>query len=146
MTMDHLCYSHLLNKSGQDRINTTYYYQLPSLSFQERNPSVIVVQQPEGMAELHEAQLHGLHSDEYWEDDASSTASGGSSGVSSLSTSSSSQCQKFYLNLRLEVNERMLSSSDDEITSATTLSESSWQRQRMRRKRRRGRYFTNSYG
>ena len=101
---------------------------------------MIVVQQPEGMADLSENHLHGLQSEDYW-DDASSTASSGSSGTGSSHLLSSNHCQRFFVNLRLEVNERMLSSSEDEVTNGGLVG-TSWQRQRMRRKRRRGKFFS----
>ena len=89
---------------------------------------MIVLPQPEELAELNEATLHGLHSDEYFDDDASST--------SSNKSSSHSQCQKFYLNLRLEVNERLLTSSDDD---SSTSSITYWQRKhRLRKKKKKG--------
>ena len=97
---------------------------------------MIVVQQPEGMANLSEDHLHGLQSDDHW-DDASSTASSGSSGTGSSYLSSSNHCQRFFHNLRLEVNERMLSSSEDELTNNGLIT-TSWQRYRVRRKKKRG--------
>ena len=91
------------------------------------------------MADLSEDHLHGLQSEDYW-DDASSTASSGSSGTGSSHLLSSNHCQRFFVNLRLEVNERMLSSSEeDELTNG--LVGTSWQRQRMRRKRRRSKFI-----
>lgn len=91
--------------------------------------------QPEELAELNEAYLHGLHSDEYFEDDASSTSS------------NNSRCERFYVNLRLEVNERLLSSSDDDDSSCS--SSPMWKRRsRLRKKKKKGTcegYFSIKY-
>ena len=73
------------------------------------SPSVIVLQQPQEMSDPC-STLHGLQS----EDDDLMPADDASSGISSIS---SSPCrERFYQTMRLdqEVNERLLSSSEDD--------------------------------
>ena len=99
---------------------------------------MIVLPQPQELSSLNDCDLHGLQSDDdFAEDDASSISSGSTSA-------GSNQCRRFYVNLRLEVNERLLSSSEDEENLTTK--DTWWQRrQRIKiRKRRRGKDESNT--
>ncbi|ELT88156.1 hypothetical protein CAPTEDRAFT_216943 [Capitella teleta] len=89
------------------------------------SPHVIVVAEPEEMSSPY-SSLYGLQSsDDELCDDASS-------GVSSIS---SSPCkERFYQSMQTEVNERMLSSSDDEEQEQR----SQWRRRVRQRLRLRG--------
>jgi hypothetical protein len=94
------------------------------------SPPVIVVPEPSEMSSPY-ASLYGLQSsdeDELCGDDDSS-------GVSSC-TSSSPCRERFYRSLQLEVNERMLSSSEDDMEEELRVN---WRRRVKQRIRLRGR-------
>ena len=120
---------------------------------QDASPSVIVLPQPGELADLPDSLhgLHGLHgapSDGLPEDDASSSGSTASSSLGSTegstqgstecstqgSTQGSTECRRFYRNLRLEVNERLLTSSDEDEGTGPSRTRP----QRARKRRRKG--------
>lgn len=82
-----------------------YSYRLYISQFQpESDPSVIVVNEPEILADLITERLHGFDKDE------------------AIKTEQHQyQCRKFFKKMRMEANERLLSDSDSSSSSLTEM-------------------------
>lgn len=86
-------------------LNILYYVDGFFFFFQpDSDPSVIVVNEPESLADLFSQKLHGFDREENLKGDQHQY-----------------QCRKFFKKMRMEVNERLMSDSDSSRTSATEM-------------------------